>query len=99
MMLKQTDGSYACVAESPTRFTLGEVCAIKAFNLLSIVVLIQPLRKVTALIDVDANRRRKSCCRFWDYKKRKEAHLSFCAGDIRFSTLSRLFLSVSSMCA
>lgn len=47
-MLKQTDGSYACVAESPTRFTLGEVCAIKAFNLLSIVVLIQPLRKVTS---------------------------------------------------
>jgi len=25
-MLKQADGSYACVAESATRFTLGEVC-------------------------------------------------------------------------
>lgn len=24
-MLKQADGSYACVAESATRFTLGEV--------------------------------------------------------------------------
>jgi radical SAM superfamily enzyme len=23
-MLKQTDGSYACVAESPERFTLGQ---------------------------------------------------------------------------
>lgn len=27
VMLKQSDGSFACVAESPTRFTLGEVCA------------------------------------------------------------------------
>lgn len=25
VMLKQVDGSYACVAESATRFTLGEV--------------------------------------------------------------------------
>lgn len=25
MMLKQADGSYACVAESTSRFTLGEV--------------------------------------------------------------------------
>lgn len=25
VMLKQADGSYACVAESTTRFTLGEV--------------------------------------------------------------------------
>lgn len=25
VMLKQGDGSYACVAESSTRFTLGEV--------------------------------------------------------------------------
>lgn len=27
VMLKQADGSYACVAESATRFTLGEVFA------------------------------------------------------------------------
>lgn len=26
VMLKQADGSYACIAESATRFTLGEVC-------------------------------------------------------------------------
>lgn len=25
-MLKQADNSYACIAESETRFTLGEVC-------------------------------------------------------------------------
>ena len=25
VMLKQADGSYACIAESATRFTLGEV--------------------------------------------------------------------------
>lgn len=25
VMIKQSDGSYACVAESATRFTLGEV--------------------------------------------------------------------------
>jgi hypothetical protein len=45
VMLKQTDGSFACVAESPTRFTLGEVCALKAFNLLNIVFFIQSLGK------------------------------------------------------
>lgn len=28
-MLKQADNSYACVAESETRFTLGEVCKIE----------------------------------------------------------------------
>lgn len=28
VMLKQADGSYACVAESTARFTLGEVSAL-----------------------------------------------------------------------
>lgn len=32
-MLKQSDNSYACVAESETRFTLGEV-----YILLSIII-------------------------------------------------------------
>lgn len=27
-MLKQADSSYACVAESETRFTLSEVCIL-----------------------------------------------------------------------
>lgn len=48
MMLKQTDGSYACVAESPTRFTLGEVCALKVFNLLYIVHYPTSGKKVTS---------------------------------------------------
>lgn len=30
-MLKQADNSYACVAESETRFTLGEVCKTEVF--------------------------------------------------------------------
>lgn len=30
VMLKQADSSYACVAESETRFTLSEVCILFA---------------------------------------------------------------------
>lgn len=43
-MLKQADNSYACIAESETRFTLGEVCiktvvfVVLAINHLSDVV-------------------------------------------------------------
>lgn len=32
VMLKQADGSYACVAESATRFTLGEVITHTLFS-------------------------------------------------------------------
>lgn len=30
VMIKQSDGSYACVAEAAARFTLGEVSPLKA---------------------------------------------------------------------
>lgn len=33
-MLKQADGSFACVAESATRFTLGEVYIFLKLQLL-----------------------------------------------------------------
>lgn len=36
VMLKQSDNSYACVAESETRFTLGEVCWTKVLELLAV---------------------------------------------------------------
>lgn len=70
VMLKQADGSYVCVAESSTRFTLGEVSALGfPFYLLSV--------KCNALgydmIWYDG-RLRKNCCGCWDFRRKKEAH-------------------------
>lgn len=82
-MLKQTDGSYACVAESASRFTLGEVSkscprsrSLRAINVL--------LCKFKICVWLICFRPRKNYWGSWDCKRNKEAPWSFFVEAIRF---------------
>lgn len=92
VMLKQTDNSYACVAESATRFTLGEVSTIFLYlnphwssllSRLSVVLLYMFDGYCQNLILSCICRPRKNCWGSWDFKRNKEAHLNSCVEATR----------------
>lgn len=87
MMLKQSDGSFACVAESPTRFTLGEVCALKVLTF-CVNSLTQSLKKVTSFDICGCKQTKEELLQVLGLQEEKGSSLEFLRRGYKvFSTL------------
>lgn len=95
VMLRQTDNSYACVAESATRFTLGEVSTTSK-NLNPHCSFFRSLLSRLSIVSLNKFdifcqnfilscicRPRKNYSGSWDFKRNKEAHLNSCVEATR----------------
>lgn len=74
VMLKQADGSFACIAESTTRFTLGEVYIFFKLQAPFLFVVVRNNWICFYTYYLDSSRLKKSFWGCWDCKRKKAAH-------------------------